>query len=416
MIKQTDLRKIYFLFPPAIILFPIFPAYFPGYLGDQIVFILALSFVLVSGTHVYKTKFSEHALIYFLYFLYSILFALICDIYRGDIVISDFFEIAKPIAFLLFFTLYRRSYLPIEQLEQITYRTLALIFCGLCIYCLIEFVFPELVRPLSFILYKRESMPILANKAIGSLSQTYNFAYILLLPLIFLFVSFLYRMQVKNAVLFLLFFFVLLLTQSRSMYICFAATMFLCFCIPLLYRDTKSTFKILVFVFLLVAIFAFIFLSLQDVIKQNFSYAYYGIEAMLDGDNNSVNTRGSQVEWAIENNHFMIIGAGIGKGVIMLESFYSLYYYRYGIIGVTLYLLLIFYTSLTSYKIAKIELARSNELLGIIYISLFVFYTVTPIALLSSTHQDTPKISLIFYGLMGLIFNKYSTLKKERFD
>jgi hypothetical protein len=412
MIDQLYLRKIYFLFPIVVVLFPLFPSYLSGYLGEQIVFIVAFFCVWLFGKiSVYKIALTYNECFYFIYFFCAIVFSLICDIFRGNIISSDFYEISRPVVFLFFFGFYKRSNLPVNQLELITYRSLSVLFGILAVYSILEFLLPEQIELISHFLYKRENSSILLNKAIGSFYQTYTFAYLLLLSIIFLFISFLYKMNLGRLCLFLLFLFVLLLTQSRSMYITSFIAMFVCFLIPFLYRDVKSSIRILFFATVITSGIVFYFSNLQDVIQKNFPYAYSGIDAMIEGNNNSVNNRASQIDWAIENNVFVFIGAGISKGVMIQESFYSLYYYRYGIVGICLYLILIFYISLKSYKIAGIEFLRRNDRLGIIYLSLSLFYAITPIALLSSVHQDTPKISLLFYGLMGLVLNKHSTLK-----
>ena len=55
------------------------------------------------------------------------------------------------------------------------------------------------------------------------------------------------------------------------------------------------------------------FISYEEVLRDTFTYAFSGIESMASGSNNSVNTRATQLDWALENNLFMIIGSGIGK-------------------------------------------------------------------------------------------------------
>ena len=87
-----------------------------------------------------------------------------------------------------------------------------------------------------------------------------------------------------------------------------------------------------------------------------------------------------------------------------------MYYYRYGILGIALFIFLSLYTSLLSYKIAKNE--DNNN--AMFYYALFVFYLITPMAIVSSCHQDTPKISLIFYGLIGLVHRKSGELRIEK--
>lgn len=192
------------------------------------------------------------------------------------------------------------------------------------------------------------------------------------------------------------------------MYFTFAVCLLVCLLLPFLYSSVQSTLRILLLIIAVASLATIIFISYEKELRDTFAYAFSGIESMASGSNNSVNTRAAQLDWALENNHFTIIGAGIGKEEMMLESFYSLYYYRYGILGIGLFLFLSLYTSLLSYRIAKNE----NDNNALLYYTLFVFYLITPMAIMSSCHQDTPKISLIFYGLIGLVHRKYGELKK----
>lgn len=69
-----------------------------------------------------------------------------------------------------------------------------------------------------------------------------------------------------------------------------------------------------------------------------------------------------------------IIGDGIGKGgEMMLESFYALYYYRYGLLGLFLYVLLILITSFKSFRIANHE-EKQDINICLFYYSLAIFY------------------------------------------
>lgn len=151
-----------------------------------------------------------------------------------------------------------------------------------------------------------------------------------------------------------------------------------------------------------------IYIKYQDELRIIFSYAINGLESMSEGNNRSVNTRTEQIGWAIDHNSIILIGQGISKKLFFPESFYALYYYRYGLIGIIAYLILPLLTAATSYKIAKKE---SSNKISIFYFSLSIFYLITPIGILSSCHQDTPKISLLFYGLMGLVFRKSASIK-----
>lgn len=406
---KIHLASCYLIIPIVFLLFPSFPTLLSAG-GEQIVFFLEIITIIVLGIlRVYRVQVeSSGVLIYVSFFFYSIIFSLLCDIYKGTACFRDYFELIKPFAFLIFFLFYRNSNIKTTEIENMTFKALKIVFSILIVYCILEFLFPDPVRNFSYLIYKRESVPILNNKAIGSFEQTYQFAFILLLPISYVYIRFLKQPSLLRFLIFAAFFFVLLLTQSRSMYFTFAVCLLVCLLLPFLYSSVQSTLRILLLIIAVVSLATIIFISYEKELRDTFAYAFSGIESMASGSNNSVNTRAAQLDWALENNHFTIIGAGIGKEEMMLESFYSLYYYRYGILGIGLFLFLSLYTSLLSYRIAKNE----NDNNALLYYTLFVFYLITPMAIMSSCHQDTPKISLVFYGLIGLVHRKYEELKK----
>jgi hypothetical protein len=298
-------------------------------------------------------------------------------------------------------------------LEENTIKTILIVFFLLSIYCILEFIFPELIRPWSYLLYKKESMPILRGMAIGSFEITYNFAFVLLLPLIYSIIYLLIEFNIKYFILFISFLFTFLLTQSRSMYITFMAALSVVFFLPLLYSKTRIAIRMIFIEIIFSVIIVSIYDKYYDTLKTTLGYAIGGLESLAVGENQSVNGRSEQIQWAIENNKFILIGAGIGKNIRMLESFYSLYYYRYGLIGVLLYLTIPFTAAFIAYRIAIKEF-KANKRTAVFYLSLFVYYAVSPIGLLSSCNQDTPKTAFLFYGLIGFIFHKYSVVKKQK--
>jgi hypothetical protein len=196
------------------------------------------------------------------------------------------------------------------------------------------------------------------------------------------------------------------------MYITLTAALLVIFILPILYSKTKTAISMIFTGIILLILLLFIYNKYYEVLKTTFGYAIGGLESFAIGKNQSANIRTAQIQWAIENNKFIFAGAGIGKNVRMLESFYSLYYYRYGLIGVLLYLAIPFTTAFVAYGIAKKEY-KTNKRTAAFYLSLFVYYVVSPIGMLSSCNQDTPKTAFLFYGLMGLVFHKYSLVKNK---
>ncbi len=402
-------NNIYFYLPLIFILIPSFPAFLPELVGFQIIFALEVLTAVYLYKKLYHPKIEYNSLIIVSYFVICTIFSLTNDAVTGVIIPSDFFELIKPFAFILFYWLYRYSSVDVNIIEQKTFKAIWFIFIFLSIWSILSFIFPSIFYPFEILLYKRESMAVHRGKAIGSFSQTYHFAYTLLLPLAFSFILLIKKITIKHFIYFIVILCTMLLTQSRSMYLCSVICLFLCICLPINYKNLRTGAKTLILLSSIIFILGGIIFYYFDEISSNLTYAISGLELMLEGNNNSVNIRQNQVEWAIDNNPYIIIGAGIGKGEIMLESFYSLYYYRYGIIGIMLSILFTVYTAHKAYKIAQKEY-RNNLIISILYYALFIFYLITPIATLSSCHMDSPKISYLFYGIMGMIHLKHSKL------
>jgi cbb3-type cytochrome oxidase subunit 3 len=194
------------------------------------------------------------------------------------------------------------------------------------------------------------------------------------------------------------------------MYIACLAGFTVVFLLPCLYNKAKTSIRTITIIALVVVFIAGIYLAYQKQLRLILGYAITGFEMMSEGTNNSVNIRQNQIIWTIESQKHVVFGAGIGKANIekygiWLESLYALYYYRYGLIALLIYLGIIMTTAVFAYKIAKKE--SFSRKISTFYYSLFVFYLITPIGVLSGCSQDTPKVSLLFYGIMGLVHKKY---------
>ena len=147
-----------------------------------------------------------------------------------------------------------------------------------------------------------------------------------------------------------------------------------------------------------------------EVLIQIFSYIYSGISGLYRNGidfsgqgKGSANIRFSQLLWAYQNQFsFPLISAGVGKGEIMLESLYALYYYRFGVWGIIIFFVLIVYANNT------LNFLMKNDRFDIIsfYFGLKLFYLLSPLALLSSASQDSTRLMVVFYGLLAVILSR----------
>ena len=410
---SVKLKDIYYYIPIIVILCPTFPSLLPELLGFQLIFILEIVFVITCGIlGIYQPKHKCVTTTIILFFLSATIVSISFDLINGVTIISDYFELVKPFAFILFFWFYRYSVISSDELISYTFKALLVIYCFLTVFTLIAFLFPESFRSIEFMLYKRSSVPILANKAIGSFSTTYHYAFFLILPLSYTFILLLRSPGLKHLLMFFLVLTSMVLTQSRSMYLCSVLCIILSYFCPILHETKKQKLITITIIGIVLTIGVCIFFQYQEELYKNLTYAFEGLSAMSEGGNNSVNVRENQIRWAFENNTFLLIGAGIGKGEIMLESFYSLYLYRYGLIGMIISLSLFIVTSYKSIIIAR-TYTSDNRKIG--FFALAVFYFIVPFSITSSCHMDSPKISFLFYGLIGLIFRKYHEIQELKY-
>lgn len=195
-------------------------------------------------------------------------------------------------------------------------------------------------------------------------------------------------------------------TQSRTMFL-LAVPMF---CILLSFAALKFPLKLFLFLFLSVS-FCVYFLSLDKIIE-TFAYLSYGLEHYLFNFSNSLSSQNSlsarygQMLFAFNNNPLLFIGAGIGKGYNeYLESFFALYLFRYGFLGILLYCLFWF--------VFPLLVVRGS--LG--YFFHFLFVVLIMVGSLSSVMTDqffiAPMLSLFLgHKISPVVFKSSKFLRK----
>ncbi|HBC3451406.1 TPA: O-antigen ligase family protein [Vibrio parahaemolyticus] len=385
----------YFYFPLLFLLFPTFPR-FTGH-GDYIVFLFGVGFIVFNFLLV-RQKIMVPAIpsIYFLLMLLCLSWSLSLDGYNGIISFSDISEMAKILCYFIFFLYFYNSKSSPDDILTCLVRLIfvfsvfAVVFNLLDVFNLFNF------REISYSLYKRESVPILANKAISPFFTTYNFAAFMLLPMSFFF---LYMFKANRFFIrifaFVMFFSILLtilLSQSRSSLI----TVFLAILFMLFFVITIRKITVVIGV---ISLLLFLGWYYFEDLNELMPYMFNGVEQIIQGKSNSVNYRQEQIEFVFEqlNSPF---GFGVSKSLYMFESLYSLYPSRYGVLFLVLFISLCVVTSLVFYSTSRRDNLTSAQRCFVL--SLCVWYLTYPVSGLSSAHHDTTKFSLFFYGFLGL--------------
>ncbi len=400
------------------LLFPTFPSVLPGYSGFY--FALAMSLLLiVLHKYIWNVQYksngtSAYSVIYFALFLIVLIVSLIRDVIGSHALFSDLFELSRPIYIAAFYYFFRLSSLSAIDIAE-SYRR-SVLFCSIffAFFAIFEVFGGGAGKYVSFLLYKREYKEIISDKAVGSFGITYHFAYFMLISTFYYLLSYLREGRVGHFAFFLLCLLSILLAQSRTLYLTVILGFFSLFFCGFIYRDASwrrwYAFNVLFAVFATLVILLY-----WEEVTTTFSYAYIGLSALLKNGvdlsgegGGSANLRFNQFIWVIENGDSIpLIGSGIDADGVLLESLYSLYLYRYGLIFLILFFILVCKLIITSYRLGGYYRLKNNNLSTLFY-SLFLFYLLTPVALLSSASHDVPRLALIFYGGAGLIFlNKY---------
>lgn len=388
---------------------PLFPTLLPGYMGEQLILAFTFVFSLFYISFFCNKKIYLVDILVPTYALIQLSFGVAFDSIRGVTMSNDFFEIPRPIIYFTFYMVFRYTKKDISSVEKEVIPIFIKSFIIISIYTFLDLFVPQ-VKDFSLFLYNRYSDPgrVLYTLAVGTVGATYTYAFILLLPLIYSVYNFLLKREIKSFIILLILLSSLLLAQSKSMYICFGtALIVICFDFLTTTKDTRA--KTLI-VTIIASVVLGVILSFEWI-NDNFTYAVQGFEAIVEGNSASSGNRINQIVWAFRNSDTLLFGSGIGKSEILLESFYSLYPYRLGLIFVLVYLFIILKTSVWSFKISKYFNYGTNEFC--FYRALFAYYLIFPIAVLSSAHQDTPKVAFFFYGFIGLIVNRHIYLKKN---
>lgn len=268
---------------------------------------------------------------------------------------------------------------------------------------------------LSTLLYK-ENRSVLTNKAVASFIITYVFASFLILPFFYFFIKAIVhpRMFNKNYILSFLVLSCLISTQSKTVLISFMFTIIAFFILYLSYRFTPNKKRLRLLLILFVTLLLVGIGFLLTLFEDNLSYIYKGISivlnAFIDGgiqkalySTPSVSLRYEQFMFAFDaQNTIPVIGVAIGKGVLMPESLYAMYLYRYGILGGLLHFVLVYILFKYSYKNAKFFSDMKEGVLFPFFLALHFYALSLPLSYFSSAVNDQTRTGFMFYSLLAL--------------
>lgn len=423
--QQFDYRQFPGLLILFTFLFPTFPSLTrsdtAGRIGDMVLVIGILSLIVL---YVFlfnrSVKVKTFAIASFFTGLFFALISLSILSEINFISLRDIYEYHKPIMIFLIFFFFQSIDWTSDSLQKYFLRPFIFIFSFFTCYGIIEAFTGSIGQSISTIFYKT-SRPILVGKSTGSFGITYFFATLMLFSSFFFFFRYILKRNRGDLFWTLGSIICMLATQSRTIFIAFAFGLLYVFLSYWLFRDFPFKRKLYLSTLVTILLVVIFWTPLMEWVSNAFPYLYYGINYLIEqgGVNaegaGSANVRYQQLIWAWENQFtYPLIGAGIGKATgPQLESFYALYLYRYGIIGILLAVFLLIFNYVLSIKCFRISRKLGDLDASAFFIAFSVFCFVLPICSLSSVITDQVRLAVLYYGSSAVMIGYYRYAKKK---
>lgn len=356
-------------------------------------------------------------LVLLIVFVFIALTSLSLIISSSDIVNRDVIELIKPLylgSFFLVSYLCKWNYTEFNRFLSITLIS----FLVISVWGVLEANVP-IINDIAKVIYK-DSRGSLNFKAVGPFIVPYVFGSLIILPIWYFLLATLYQKnRLVNFVAFCVCFAALLYTQSRTIILSFGATLIYFILLALFTRWLPKRNLVIFTIYAFGLLSAGVLVVYYNEIRALFGYMVKGLEvvysALVSGgldavlrQQPSVGLRYEQLMFAVDAQFIIpLIGVGIGKALFMPESFYALYLYRYGLIGIVIHGYLIFCTWYMSIKLARaLRSAPSSRELSF-FLAVSAYMASLPVSYVSSSLNDFTRTGFFFYVLLGLIFVLY---------
>lgn len=415
--KNTNKSEVSFLkYTTIIILF--FPQ-FQKWVGLAFEQLLTFSVTMLLFFYFLKVKNKFPYLALYVSLIFLLLFSI--DLLRSIdfLVINDFFEFIKPFSFIFYFIL---GYSILNDVSKgfRFFDWLMKILVIVSILAIIEAKITSLGRIIS-ILYK-DGRYVLIGKAVFSFISPYSLATVLIYPVFYYFISFFAEKKLGDFISFFICLYAMLLTQSKTVFLGFILT-FIIMVVFVVFNNwlpgRKALLKFsLSFIFLVAISLPFIIV----MAKSKFSYLYSGLNVFFKSFSSldifkvlnaqpSTKLRFEQLKFAIQSQDFIpLVGVAIGKKVLMPESFYALYLYRTGLLGMAIHIFMVFFAAKRAFSAAKFY-SEHNQNKNIFkrkpcfYYSSFFFFLSLIFSYFSAAVTDQTRVAFIFYVLLGHLYS-----------
>ena len=318
-----------------------------------------------------------------------------------DLILRDFFELHKPIFFMLTvvfsFYVFNINYFLVERLLLKVFIVIAFLgFFQLSHYN----QFSELYTGVNVVAFNRLTIPF---------GNPYDLAFVLLYFVFYFLMKVIYKKSFKFAFLTILALYLLISTGSRSVSVSFLVVFLLIYPFFVLRLKIRRRSKHIALLIYLSTIGLFL-INIDTFIEENpFISGQYVqfIESGSIGD--SATVRLEQFAFAVEKSSENLLLPLIGKGpskkeMEHVESAYTYIYYRYGIIGFIPYIFIYIYTLVSLFKL----IFKNGNRFTIhqpVFASLFLWFLTMPISAIGGMFIEQPKVSFFYYLMIGYILS-----------
>lgn len=371
-----------------------FPPFIFGVYGE-VSSLLVVFFIFVALSGLGDGKIDKSAFLVFVTLFLLLLISLVRDSER---VFKDFVELSRPLMWFLTYSVFY-SLCWVTDVDKLISRILFFLYL-VAAWGIIEVFIPDGV--FFHNLYKLEGS-VYRNKAIASFIAPYSFAAVMGLGFAISYA----RLRsgslslIKGYFIVGLFLTSILLAQSKS-------GILGVFIILLAYElryPRYSSFLLMIIVFL--SLYYFIMVSNITPYVQSFisivwnTYLDSGTRGLV-GSSPSIGNRVEQLEAVISKiDTLPLIGAGIGKGYLYLESLYALWLFRYGLLGYLVLAVVCINGIIVCRKLRKNFEVNSIEgalLTAFPFITLYFF-----VVSISSNVIDQFRVALFYIAFLAII-------------
>lgn len=416
MFNRINLKiniKIFFYFLGIYIVF--FPTFLNGmslFEGQKILYLSVPLLLIIFFILMKKKKIFINDLAYILLFIFLIQIMSIG--FKIELINSfgDFLNYFRYLIYFLIFTITYSIGIYTNIKLQDVYNIIKLLFYLILFYLFINFIYPSILSSIN-------PRPLITWNGLqigGPFIWSYSLGFFFIL-IFFTFIKFNNLNFLKKDIYsFLLLSFILIMTQSKAVYLSILIIGILFFIFYFKDKNISFNKKFKIWVISLVMIILLIFLIINNLELLGNIYNFIN---GISNDNPDSSTAGrlrqlSYLNYTIDNN----ILFGYPYVDIVIENAYGYYLYNFGLIGLLSYLFLIIFLLTKNFRLIKkyqytIFLSNSEKAL------LFGFWAYTfSIAFFSlgSSILDGHKSGYLFWLLLALYHSSIYNLKKEKIE